>query len=52
MDFDPRASLTVALGHNGDYIINIKDNLDFIPVLAEHFSQNQEIQNEQEFEME
>lgn len=52
IDFDPQASLTVALGHNGDdksniqtlmaaeieenevegnYIINIKDNLDLIP---------------------
>ncbi|CAK7052074.1 ParA family protein [Tissierella carlieri] len=52
IDFDPQASLTVALGHNGDstiniqtlmaaeieenefkgdYIINIKENLDLIP---------------------
>lgn len=51
IDFDPQASLTVALGHNGDnkvniqtlmageieedevegnYIVNIKDNLDLI----------------------
>lgn len=52
IDFDPQASLTVALGHNGDnviniqtlmageieeneiegdYIMNIKENLDLIP---------------------